>query len=128
VLLGNMCCRSLSETNRFHITMDRIFLGPHCLITESWKKPTYLSADHPVCLLDTLLSHLKNKPIQLWFDSSKNTHSARENSASHPIGLVGHILIICIHTVYLLENLDPVTIIQWRNPNLKTSVLLQIPS
>jgi hypothetical protein len=103
--------------------MNHNFLGPHCLIPESWKKPTCLSADHPVRQLDTLLSHLKNKMIQLWFDFSKNTLSARVNSVGCPIGLFGHMLITCIYAVYLLENLDPATIIQWKNPNLKTSFL-----
>jgi hypothetical protein len=85
--------------------VDNLCLLHHIL--EFWKKPTCLSTDHPVHELDTSLSHLKNKPIQLRFDSSKNTLVARDNSASRPIGLVGHILTTSIHFICLLEKPSP---------------------
>ena len=59
--------------------------------------------------------------IQLRFDWSKNTRSARVDFASRPIGLVRHILTTCIHTIYLLDNFHPATIINSRNPNPVTS-------
>jgi hypothetical protein len=106
VLSDGMHCSALSETHRFCKTMDSKFFGLHHLIPERWKQLACLSAYHPVGELDTLLSHLKNDPIQLWVNVSKNTLLAWVKFVHGPVHFVGHVIITCIHIIHFLSNLS----------------------